>query len=122
MNSISPSNMKQQSEAKSIEFIGNPKDAILVERHFSGKTYRDREIEELAIPKNPSWLRFVIQAIRYYQKHISHRLGNRCVYDPSCSHYSEMAFRNKGMLKGISLTIKRLYRCRPKNGGIDDII
>ncbi|HCQ16660.1 MAG TPA: membrane protein insertion efficiency factor YidD, partial [Cryomorphaceae bacterium] len=47
------------------------------------------------------------------------RLGNRCVFDPSCSHYAEQAFREKGFFKGVKLTLIRLRRCNPSNGGTD---
>ncbi len=104
-----------------IEFNVNEKDAIFIQRQFSGKTQRDIEIEKLEIPNRPILVFFAIKLIRFYQKKISKKLGNRCVFDPSCSHYSEMAFRKKGIFKGSLFTIKRLYRCRPKNGGIDEM-
>jgi putative membrane protein insertion efficiency factor len=97
------------------------KDAIIVERHLTGYTQRDLKIGSLSIPKHPVWLNIIIRLIRFYRKHISHKLGNRCVFDPSCSHYSEIAFRKKGFLKGSQLTINRLFRCTPKNGGIDEL-
>ncbi|MDB5198751.1 MAG: hypothetical protein JWO92_714 [Chitinophagaceae bacterium] len=96
-------------------------DAAIVERHFSKHTKRDMEIRNLPIPSRPIWLNVMVRLIRFYQKNISHKLGNRCVFDPSCSHYSESAFRQKGFINGIKVTIKRLYRCRPKNGGIDEL-
>lgn len=111
-----------------IEVSGNnfelnvdPKDAIIIERHLCKHTKRDLHISSLAIPRRPVWLYVIVRMIRFYQKHISHRLGNRCVFDPSCSRYSELAFREYGFFKGIKLTIKRLRRCRSKNGGIDEL-
>lgn len=104
-----------------IEFNVDPKDKIIVFRQFFGKTERDKAIEYIAIPQNPFWLKSVVKLIRYYQNNISMKLGNRCVFDPSCSHYAEVAYRKRGFLKGTALTIKRLYRCRPKNGGIDEL-
>ncbi|HAO07568.1 MAG TPA: membrane protein insertion efficiency factor YidD [Chryseobacterium sp.] len=104
------------------EFNVEPKDAILIQRQFLGRTKRDIEIENLAIPTKSIALSIVIKIIRFYQKKISKKLGNRCVFNPSCSHYSEMAFRKRGIIKGSLLTIKRLSRCRPKNGGIDELI
>lgn len=104
------------------EFNVNAKDSIIVQRQFLGKTKRDIEIENLSIPVYPIWLKYIIKTIRYYQIKISGKLGNRCVFDPSCSHYSEIAYRRKGFFKGTILTINRLYRCRPKNGGIDDLL
>lgn len=103
------------------DFDVEPTDAVFVERHFLGKTRRDREIEELEIPIRPLWLRYVILSLRYYQRRISGKLGNRCVFDPSCSHYSEVAFREKGFITGGILTIKRLIRCRARNGGLDEL-
>lgn len=105
----------------SFEFNVESKDAIIVYRQFLGKTQRDIEIESLPIPNKPLWLKVVVKSIRFYQSKISKKLGNRCVFDPSCSHYSEIAYRQKGFIYGSRLTIKRLYRCRPKNGGIDDL-
>jgi putative membrane protein insertion efficiency factor len=106
----------------SFEFDVNPKDAIIIQRQFLGKTQNDIEVENLSIPTRPIWLYVIIKMIRFYQKRISKKLGNRCVFDPSCSHYAEMAFRKKGLIKGTILTIKRLYRCRPVNGGSDELI
>ncbi len=103
----------------SFEFNVNPKDAIHIERQFLGKTKKDIEIESFAIPSKPIWLYFIVKTIRWYQKKISKKLGNRCVFDPSCSHYAEFAFRQKGFFKGMQLTVNRLYRCRPSNGGTD---
>ena len=105
----------------SFEINANEKDAIIIQRHFKRHTELDLEIQNLPIPKNPLWLTIAVRMIRFYQNNISEKLGNRCVFDPSCSRYSELAFREKGFLKGMSLTIDRLKRCRPENGGIDKL-
>tara|TARA_B100000427_G_scaffold325260_1_gene331793 strand:+ start:130 stop:501 length:372 start_codon:yes stop_codon:yes gene_type:complete len=99
----------------------NEKDKVFIQRQFSYRTDRDTKINNLEIPNNPFWLKCIIKLIRYYQKNISRKLGNRCVYDPSCSHYSELAYRKKGFLVGTKLTLNRLKRCKPKNGGIDEL-
>ncbi|MFH1260222.1 MAG: membrane protein insertion efficiency factor YidD [Elusimicrobiota bacterium] len=57
--------------------------------------------------------------MRWYRRRILPKLGNRCVFEPSCSHYAELALREKGLVKGLKLTAKRLCRCRPGAGGID---
>lgn len=90
-----------------------------IERMLKGTTDSDDTINSLAIPKHPIWLRFVVKALRWYQRSISPKLGNRCVFEPSCSHYAELAFRQEGFFHGMILTTKRLYRCRPGNGGLD---
>lgn len=105
----------------SFELNVDPKNAVLVERHFLKLTGRDNVIAQLPVPKRPVWLFFIIRSIRFYRKYLSRKLGNRCVFDPSCSHYAEIAFREKGFYKGFSLTIARLKRCRPDNGGIDEL-
>ncbi|MEO8769393.1 MAG: membrane protein insertion efficiency factor YidD [Ferruginibacter sp.] len=110
------------SGENSFEINADEKDLVIIERQLNKHTLRDIEIQSQAIPKNSLWLKIIVRLIRYYQKKISPRLGNRCVYDPSCSRYAEMAYRKKGFLKGSLLTIKRLYRCRAKNGGIDEVI
>jgi len=107
---------------ESFEFNVDPKDSIFVQRLFFGRTDRDNVIEKLEVPTRPGWLIIVVNAIRFYQRNISKKLGNRCVFDPSCSHYSEIAYREKGFIKGTVLTIKRLCRCRAQNGGIDELI
>ena len=116
--------MKEQkfnSEQDTFEFDVDPKDFVIVKRQLFGKTERDIEIERLEIPKEPFWLKMIVKLIRFYRIRVSDKLGNRCVFDPSCSHYAEMAYRKKGFLEGTKLTLKRLYRCRPENGGIDEL-
>lgn len=103
------------------EFNVKEEHVVIIKRELFGHTERDIEIHSLTIPKNPKWLNIIVRALRFYQNNISKKLGNRCVFDPSCSRYSEMAFRKKGFLKGTQLTIKRLYKCRPSNGGLDPL-
>jgi len=111
--------MKNKEDKNRFEFNVNPKDAIIIERAFNKHTKLDLEIQNMPIPKKPIWLYLVVKTLRFYQNNISEKLGNRCVFDPSCSRYSEVAYRKKGFFKGTILTIKRLHRCRPENGGID---
>ncbi len=111
--------MKKDINENKFEFNVNPKDAIIIERAFNKHTKLDLEIQNMEIPKKPLWLNLVVRMLRFYQNNISEKLGNRCVFDPSCSRYSEVAYRKKGFYKGTILTIKRLYRCRPENGGVD---
>jgi len=90
-----------------------------IERMLRGTTDSDIAIQALGIPDKPVWLCLFVKMLRWYRQRISPKLGNRCVFEPSCSHYAELAFRNKGFVQGIILTCKRLYRCRPGNGGVD---
>ena len=109
------------SKTDTIEFNVSELDSIIVKRQLLWKTQKDIDIEKLPLPSKPFIIKFIIKMIRFYQKNISKKLGNRCVFDPSCSHYSEIAYRRKGILRGTLLTIKRLYRCRPKNGWVDEL-
>jgi putative membrane protein insertion efficiency factor len=97
------------------------KDTIYIQRYFTRHTERDIAIQNLEHPKKPLWLFFIVILFKFYRKYISQKLGNRCVFDPSCSHYSELAFRKNGFFKGLKLTINRLKRCKPENGGIDEL-
>lgn len=90
-----------------------------IERMLKGTTDSDTTIQAMSIPSYPLWLRLAVKSLRWYRHRISPKLGGRCVFEPSCSHYAELALRKKGIFKGIVLTTKRLYRCRPGNGGID---
>lgn len=113
--------MKEKNRNNKFQFNVNPKDAIIVERAFNKHTKLDLEIKNMEIPKKPLWLNLVVRTLRFYQNNISEKLGNRCVFDPSCSRYSEIAYRKKGFYRGTILTLKRLKRCRPENGGIDTL-
>ena len=88
-------------------------------RAFIGKTPLDSEIEELPIPYRPLWLQLCVRLLRTYRRNRSPHIGNRCVFDPSCSHYSELAYRKHGLLRGTLKTMTRLRRCKPNAGGID---
>jgi putative membrane protein insertion efficiency factor len=110
---------ENQSETNSFEINVNEKDAVIVQRFFMGHTEMDLKIQNEPIPARPLWLNIVVRSIRFYQKRLSPKLGNRCVFDPSCSRYAEDAFRKKGFLRGVKLMINRLRRCHSQNGGID---
>ncbi|RME43560.1 MAG: membrane protein insertion efficiency factor YidD [Chloroflexi bacterium] len=90
-----------------------------VKRALTGTTPLDKEIDELPIPEDPAWLVLVVKGLRWYRHAIAPRLGNRCVFEPSCSRYSELAFRKYGFLRGMILSARRLYHCRPGLGGRD---
>jgi len=88
-------------------------------RAFAGTTIRDVEVDALQVPVSPRWLNICIRALRWYRSKRSRATERRCVFDPSCSRYSELAFRKMGLFRGTVATIKRLNRCRPGSGGVD---
>ena len=54
-----------------------------------------------------------ISIIRFYQYLISPFLGNKCRYLPTCSEYFVESLKTHGLLKGLSLGIKRIFSCHP---------
>lgn len=88
-------------------------------RAFVGTTPMDAEIDTLPIPAKPFWLRICVQSLRWYRRTVSPRVGQRCGFEPSCSRFSELAFRRHGFVKGLVATVRRLHRCRPGSGGVD---
>lgn len=56
--------------------------------------------------------RLFVRLIRWYQMAVDGR-PSPCRFTPSCSAYSIEAFEQFGTWRGLSLTIRRLLRCRP---------
>ncbi len=56
--------------------------------------------------------------IKIYQYFISPLLGPSCRFTPTCSQYTKEALKRYGLIKGLSLSLKRLSNCHPwgKNG------
>jgi len=101
------------------EFNIEPKLRPSVERKLTGHTQLDTDIATLELPTKPITVKLLIFSLRVYRKLAPKAIRCRCVFDPSCSHYSELALRQHGVIKGITLTYKRLARCKPSAGGID---
>ncbi len=51
--------------------------------------------------------------IRFYQIAISPMLGSNCRYNPTCSQYMLEAIDEWGVIRGIGLGLKRIWRCHP---------
>ena len=74
-----------------------------------------------AAPIRPGPLsRLAVRAIRFYQRRISRPYAaatrSRCRYEPTCSHYGELAYLRYGAIWGSVLTFWRLFRCTPWGG------
>lgn len=55
-------------------------------------------------------------SLNFYKKNISSQISAECLYEISCSTFSQMALKEYGMLKGIALTADRLARCNRISG------
>jgi putative membrane protein insertion efficiency factor len=66
-------------------------------------------------------IRLVCYLLLYIYKFlISPLLPKSCIYYPSCSTYMLLAIKEHGVINGIWLGTKRLFRCTPRhNGGLD---
>ena len=69
----------------------------------------------------------LIKLIKGYKFLISPLFGNSCRYFPTCSDYSIEAFKTFGFLKGLILSLKRIFSCHPikflgGGGGFDPVI
>lgn len=62
--------------------------------------------------------KIAIKFIELYQIYLSpllYRKGVRCRFHPTCSDYAIISYQKYGFIEGTYKTIKRLFRCRPKN-------
>ena len=59
---------------------------------------------------------FLINLIKLYQFTISPLLGTNCRFVPSCSNYAIQAIEEKGAIKGIYFSLRRVLKCHPFGG------
>ncbi|MGE8515742.1 MAG: membrane protein insertion efficiency factor YidD [Alcaligenes nematophilus] len=64
----------------------------------------------------PNLTQFVV---KIYRRLAPQRVRQSCRFEPSCSEYCLLAVDKYGFWKGWGMTIIRLGRCCPPNGGID---
>jgi len=110
---------KQIKRMDTFDFNVEEKLRPSVERTLTGTTALDTKIASLPIPKEGRLIKWSVLILRKYRRIAPHSLRCRCVFEPSCSHYSELAVRQHGILLGIKYTVSRLRRCNRKNGGKD---
>ena len=66
--------------------------------------------------------RLLLAFIRGYQRLLSPLLPASCRFQPTCSAYMVEAIQVHGSLRGTSLGLRRLVRCRPGGGrGYDPV-
>ena len=65
---------------------------------------------------------FFIYLIKLYQFTISPLLGTNCRFVPSCSNYAIQSIEEKGVVKGIYFSFRRVLKCHPFGGsGYDPV-
>ncbi len=57
--------------------------------------------------------RFIIAAVRWYQRNISAYTKPKCRFYPTCSCYMIEAVETHGVCKGVLMGIWRILRCNP---------
>lgn len=66
--------------------------------------------------------KLIILLIKFYRLFISPLKPPTCRFVPTCSEYSIVAFEKYGVIKGLSLTVKRILKCHPFHpGGYDPV-
>ncbi|WP_407635206.1 membrane protein insertion efficiency factor YidD [Luminiphilus syltensis] len=66
--------------------------------------------------------RLALALIDGYRYFISPFFAPSCRFSPTCSSYARTAILEFGLVRGLSLTIKRLGRCHPWcDGGYDPV-
>jgi|TARA_B110000438_G_C15820646_1_gene654271 putative membrane protein insertion efficiency factor len=57
-----------------------------------------------------------------YQNLISPLLGPKCRFTPTCSQYSAEALKKHGPIKGVWISLSRIFKCHPWGGkGYDPV-
>ena len=65
---------------------------------------------------------FFIKLIKLYQFTISPLLGTNCRFVPSCSNYAIQSIEDKGVVKGVYFSLRRVLKCHPFGGsGYDPV-
>lgn len=66
--------------------------------------------------------KLALTLITFYKKFLSPKnFGiNTCIFEPSCSTYTQQAIEKYGVIKGIILGTYRILRCNPFNKGGHD--
>ncbi|MCM1529863.1 MAG: membrane protein insertion efficiency factor YidD [Alistipes sp.] len=99
-----------------------PVGAVMAVRYFfgAGESCTLFSIAVLAI-----WLIFcckhtLITLIYMYQKFAPGFIRGACRFTPCCSEYARISIEKYGVFRGVYRGIRRIMRCRPPNGGIDE--
>ncbi|WP_437201460.1 membrane protein insertion efficiency factor YidD [Planctomicrobium sp. SH664] len=76
----------------------------------------DGEITPVSASGTSLLTSILIGGVRLYQWTLSHWLGGRCRFVPSCSEYFIGAVQKDGAVKGSAKGLWRICRCHPWGG------
>ena len=62
----------------------------------------------------------ILLMIFLYQKFAPKATRAACLFTPSCSEYMRISVQKYGVFTGVKKGFRRLKRCRPPNGGLDE--
>jgi putative membrane protein insertion efficiency factor len=62
----------------------------------------------------------VVALIRSYQRWAPASVRGSCRFTPTCSEYTILSIQKYGVTKGVARGLRRVFRCRPPNEGIDE--
>lgn len=73
---------------------------------------KEAKKENLFLPESSNVLEWTgLVFIKFYQTFISSQDRPACVFEPTCSRYTEMAIKKYGFIKGVIMGADRLQRC-----------
>ena len=55
----------------------------------------------------------IVGVIKFYQIVVSPVIGPSCRHYPTCSQYTIESLKTHGVLRGLYLSVRRIWRCRP---------
>ena len=64
--------------------------------------------------------RILLLLIFLYQRFAPSYVRGACLFTPSCSEYMRLSLLKYGVCKGFIKGLRRIRRCHPPNGGIDE--
>ena len=55
----------------------------------------------------------IVGIIKFYQIVVSPVMGPSCRHYPTCSQYTIESLKTHGVLRGLYLSVRRIWKCRP---------